>query len=183
MRHTSTAVLLILLAPALGVAPAGAVELETGDVLVVEGDGSGAVFQVDPITGTLTPLNAGDPVGGWDAWGIAFDPVHHVVYKGDEQLGWITQLDPATGAEALISKHGFVPVGSGPVLASADDTVVEPDGTIVVVDNTGDLVMFDDPSASLLRVDRTSGDRSVIASDTVGSGPSLDSSFRIGIAV
>lgn len=153
--------------PALLARPTPAVELATGDILVANGDGSGALVHIDPLTGDRTPTTT--LVAGHDPWGLAFDPVRRVVYKGDEVVPAIYQEDPATGIQTAISRsRGVVPTGSGPALKSVKDVLVEPGGTLAVAD-------FDHgvPSAlgALWAVDPASGARAILSSSAVGSGP------------
>src|SRR5262245_3193045 len=116
VRAAPLALLMALPALVLAAPAADAVELATGDILVVRDDGAGDVVHVDPLTGDRTRTTTSITVGT-DPFGLAFDPVRRVVYKGSSGAFVLYQEDLATGIQSAISRsRGVTPTGSGPAL-------------------------------------------------------------------
>jgi len=166
MRCAPVALVASSLALLTHAGPADAVELARGDILVANGHG-GIVVHIDPLTGDQKRTTTSIVIGR-DPWGLAFDPVRRVVYKGDDLVPELFREDLETGIQTAISRsRGVVLRGSGPAFIAPLDVLVEPDGTLVVAD----LGM-----AALVAVDPDSGSRAILSSSgvgSVGSGPFL----------
>src|SRR5262245_14048372 len=76
----------------------------------------------------------------------------------------VYHVDPATGDRTVVSSDS---IGAGPSLGQLFGIAVEPSGTILVT-GTADFV-----TGWVYRIDPLTGDRSVVTSSVVGSGPNL----------
>lgn len=131
----------------------------TGDLLVTDFD-LDAVFRVSPITGDRTILSGQDMTSKCTS---QFQP-------------FLCCTGSGTGA----GTPPCGPAGVGPPLNFnfAGPIAVELNGSIVVVNVQG---LEPDTRGIVMRVDPLTGDRTVVSSPTVGSGPEL--LFSAGIAV
>ncbi|MFV1967542.1 MAG: PEP-CTERM sorting domain-containing protein [Pirellulaceae bacterium] len=140
----------------------GAAVLRPGDIVAVALQ---AVFRVDPVTGDRTIIS--DNATGS---GPAFAFLSNVVVeatgnifltdRGDgDTVARILEVDPATGDRRLVAGNG---VGTTPQeFAVPVDIVVEPEGTLLVLDG-GRNVVF--------RVDPRTGDRVILSGMDNGGG-------------
>ncbi|WP_339733617.1 TadE/TadG family type IV pilus assembly protein [uncultured Gimesia sp.] len=106
-------------------------------------------------TGTGVP-----PLGATD---IVWDNTNQRIIYSDPFRQSIVAVDPATGDRTILSASfpPGMPVGSGPGLLSVTGLVLEPSGTLLA------LTSF----SGLLRINPATGDRTVLSSSMVGSGP------------
>ncbi|MBZ0114902.1 MAG: hypothetical protein K8J08_20745, partial [Thermoanaerobaculia bacterium] len=137
-----------------------------------------SVFAVDPVTRDRTIVSGtnGGPVGT----GPAFDRPVAAALDGpntlivcDRNLRALFAVDLASGARTIIAGDpNGVNIGTGPEVNSSH----------LVVIPGGDIVMDNDFEGVLIRVDRSTGNRTVISGQGVGSGPPLLSP-RYGVAI
>lgn len=147
---------------------AGAVSLEPGDILAVDGNRR-AVLKINPVTGnrTIVSDNSGVGVGaafGNSLTGISLDEIGNL-YVVDE--GRVIHIDSRTG-------NRTVTASLAPSPATPSDVDVEPTGSLLV---TGGSVTKD-----LVRVQPSNGSATVLSSNSVGSGPSFSSPHRVAVA-
>ena len=137
-----------------------------GNIVAVEGT-LDAVFRVDPVTGDRTVLSSstvgtGPVFGNLGGIDVLVDTTIAVVDEGTDSL---VHVDAVTGDRTTIASPT---VGTGPNLENPLSVAREPAGTYAVVENALNQNVR---VPRLLRVDPTTGDRTVVASNTVGSGP------------
>jgi DNA-binding beta-propeller fold protein YncE len=159
-------------------APASALELKTGDILVANPNANdvGDIVKVDPKTGQQTALSD-DSSPGTDYFAGAYDLVLDrfgrlfvVDYTreggGDGQL---IRVDPATGAQTVLSTAGaFVePIG----LALA------PSGKLLVADDEA----FADLAGGVIEINPTTGAQRVISSNALSSLDLFDDPYDIAV--
>lgn len=78
----------------------------------------------------------------------------------------VLRVDPLSGAVQTVSS---ATVGNGPVMVSAYQVTVEADGSPLVTADTGQTASW----AEILRIDPSSGDRTIVSGGGTGSGPPL----------
>ena len=161
-------------APALGATIAVAFEA-TGDLLVASQTPHDSLLRVDPVTGARSLVSdntfPGDAFSQIDAPSdLLVEPSGDVLVLnfggGPDNKGSLLRVDAATGQRTLLSAAGVGGRGSGPSLENPAGVEVEPSGDFLVSCNCVG-------GPGLLRVDRTTGDRSIVSGvgGTVGSGP------------
>ena len=153
--------------------PAGIALAPNGDILVADENafgGSGGIIRVDPVTGARTTLSAnGSPAGG-----PSFEqPVSIAIAPGgdlfviDEDAyggtGGVMRVDATTGARTTISANGEATGGA--LFRQPYGIALAPSGHILVAD----FDAFDD-AGGLLRVDPTTGARTVLSSNGAPAG-------------
>lgn len=139
------------------------------EIVVTDRDafgGEGGVFRVDPATGTRSVLSHNmHPAGGpsfMEPTGISLDSSGHLLVTDpaafDDLGGGVIVLDPVTGQRTTLSANGQ-PVGV--------PNFVEPEG--LTIDTGGDLLVADQDAfgggGGVIRVDRQTGERSVVSSN------------------
>jgi sugar lactone lactonase YvrE len=146
-----------------------------GSRLLVASEGSPSgdpygILAVDHATGNRTVLSSasvgsGPPVS---AGPICVDPVAQVVYHARRHFNDLLAIDLATGNRSVLSSAS---VGAGPALVSPFG--IEWDaaaGRLLVL--AGSATPFD---GSVLAVDPTTGNRSLVSGEGTGGGPELPS--------
>jgi streptogramin lyase len=146
-----------------------------GSILVAD-DHRDALFRIDPATGNrvvISGLGVGEGTELRSPLGVAVEPDGSYLI-GDRSLGAVMHVDRNTGDRSIVSgcSHYTCPflVGDGPTLLAPRDIALEPNGDILVVD---------DFFLNVFRVDRDTGDRTIISgfipptSDVVGVGPNF----------
>lgn len=163
----------VLLACAMLGVPASASALEPGDLVVADphyfASGSGGLIGVDPADGSRTLLSGnanppGDPEFVEPVM-PAFEASGQILVS-DYTGGALLRVDPATGARSVVTS---ATVGSGPAAGSIGIVAIEPDGNVLVTSDD-----FETDTSSVLRVDPVTGDRTAVSSDSVGTGPALE---------
>lgn len=136
---------------------------------------SDSVYTVDLVTGVRTevPGLTGASLSSPNAMHVTSDGV---IVVGDAGLDAIVLVDLVAGTQTILSDDSSV----GPDLASPNALEVGDDGIIYVADSgTGVDMIF--------AIDPVTGDRTVIGSDTIGTGPYLSNADALtivpGIAV
>jgi hypothetical protein len=146
-----------------------AVDFEMNGQIIVVDSGLKAVLRVDPVTGDRTVVS--DAVTGT---GPLLDTPYDVQIEPDGTLivsdvseilldPAIFAIDPTTGDRTIISSAA---VGTGETLVRPSDLHLDTNGDVLVADGNGGS-----PPDTLLRVDRTTGDRSYVSQTLVGTGP------------
>ena len=146
----AAAVASLLASSALSSAPAAAVELAPGDILVVDLRDD-RLLRVDPETGARTLISAGGLLREVGAVAIAADGR---ILVGVGLLGTnpgIVAVDAATGAQTLVTTRGL--------LRAPQDMAVEADGTLAIADAPR---LSSDPGR-VVRVDPGSGTQTLLA--------------------
>src|SRR5262245_25296240 len=147
-------------------APAGAVELSVGDIVVVDPDepfdNDGRLIRIDPATGQQT-LISDNTISGPNLFNrpsgveIARDGTLLVT---DANATAVIAVDPATGQQSLVSNNTI----SGPnLLDSPKGIKIDPSGRILVADQESD---------SVVAIDRATGQQTLVSNNAV-SGPDL----------
>lgn len=135
-------------------------------ILVNGGESSGFITELDLATGNRT-LISGFGIGDGPAFdrlaGGALDADGYLIV-GEFFQKAVFKVDLATGSRTILSGIG---IGSGPELGGVTDLVVMPNGSIVAVSII--LGETEPGVASLIRIDPTNGNRSIIK-----TGPDLD---------
>jgi hypothetical protein len=141
--------------------------------------------RVDPVHGdrtTIADRTTGHGPTLRAPLGLAIEADGHLVMVDAFDLA-VVRVDPHSGDRTVISGCTAVdPAGSGACVgtilgrgrpfAFPRGLAVEADGHLVVVD------LFD---AAVVRVDPVSGDRTIVADDTIGRGPSLGGAEGIAV--
>jgi len=146
-----------------------AVDFELDGQIIVIDELLQAVLRVDPATGDRTVVS--DAVTGT---GQALDSPYDVQIEADGTLivsdvsdnllsPAIFAIDPTTGDRTVISSAA---VGLGETLVRPSDVRLDANGDVLVADGDGGT-----PPDTILRVDRTTGDRSFVSQTFVGTGP------------
>jgi sugar lactone lactonase YvrE len=163
---------------------------------IVAADGL-AVFRIDPATGNRTLLSGcpdatcTTPIGSGPAFGqpvdIAVEPSGALVvtYQIEDSIfGALRRIDPATGARTLVSGCTDVACSS---FAGAGPTFANPFG--IVRDRDGSLLVADTTLEAVLRVDATTGNRTLVSgcadtscSSALGSGGQFGQASGIALA-
>jgi hypothetical protein len=159
-RQTSNTMILLAAISLLGsIAYGAAPTLKSGDILVV--DNLNGVILVNPDTGAQTVVSTGGYLNTItnSARGIAVEFDGHILVTDaaialadGSIIGGVVRIDPATGAQTLLSRGGllFQPL-------SVD---VVADGAIVVTDRVG-----------VVRIDPVTGAQNLISSGGNLTGP------------
>jgi hypothetical protein len=155
------------------VEPAGIALAPNGDILVADEDafeGFGGIIRVDPATGARTTLSAsGEPAGGpsfLQPVGIAVAPNGDLLVTDEDAYGGtggVMRVDATSGARTTISANA-APVG-GTLFGQPYGIALAPSGQILVAD----FEAFDG-AGGLLRVDPTTGARTVVSSNGAPAG-------------
>ncbi|MDJ0852725.1 MAG: hypothetical protein QNK04_30515 [Myxococcota bacterium] len=167
MRSLRTLLLLLL-----GLPCAVSAQVREGDVVVLDTGASfdGEIFLVEPSSGTRRRL-APPPFDG--RFGIAGPIAQDVLgwlYVSDGSRARVARVDPVSGRRSIFSGgFGSFERGSGPSFDRPQGLAIAPAGPLFVVD-PGLL--------AVLSVDPDTGDRAVISSNDVGSGPGFDARSR-----
>jgi hypothetical protein len=164
--------------------PVGIIRTAAGQIFVVdrgspESPLPAAVVSIDPITGDRTVVSgcidalctasagSGPLLVVPNPGAVAADGHLLVV---DVSLGAVLRIDRVTGNRSVVSgcnnavACGGAPVGSGPALSSP---------MAVKVAASGDLLVTDAGLPGVMRVDPATGNRTVITSASMGTGPSF----------
>jgi hypothetical protein len=80
-------------------------------------------------------------------------------------------VDPATGSRTILSDNG---TGTGPDFTSPAGIAIEPDGDLLATDLGGPA-----GHASIFRVDPLTGDRTIVSTFGVGTGPNLSTPYDL----
>jgi Beta-propeller repeat len=161
--------------------------LHAGDILVLD-QNQEAVFLVDPASGARSILssslfgaNVGTGPSMKDPYGVVADTMGNIYVTGVGNGGSVVQIDPLTGNRTLISSNTH---GGGPAFQYPTSIASDTQGNLFVSDYDDSGLTF----SRLLRVDRATGDRtivsgvvSVLPTVAVGSGPHLDAPASIFI--
>ncbi len=125
----------------------------TGSIYVASSKGP---MLVDPATGNRTLIASLYNLSGlainWDNMLLAY------LLAGDYPA--LYQVNPLTGAVTLVSGAFTGGRGSGPALPSSSDVEIGYDGTLYAAGNN-----------TVIGIDPLSGDRQIVSSNSVGSGP------------
>ena len=159
-----------LLAIGLGAPGRAEAGLAFGDILVSDVLNA-AIYDVNPTTGARTVFSesgvAGTGVALSSPQGIAFDPLGFVVVA-DSGLNALVKIDETTGNRSILSALGTQGAGVGfnnPIGVATDAL-----GRIYVADQGG----FSGNGGQVFEVDPTTGNRTVISGNGVGSGTVFD---------
>jgi len=148
--------------------PAQASPAIPGDFLVIDSaagtGGKGALFTVDPVTGSRTILSdfgnaIQGPTGGF-LFGIAIQPSGTILVidllAGTGGHGALFTVHPVTGSRTILSDFGNAI--QGPTGVALSGIAIEPSGRILVTDvgNIG-------PGGSLFTVDPVTGSRTILS--------------------
>jgi hypothetical protein len=172
--------------PTLGAGPdllfVRGLTLDAGGLIHAIDASLGAVLSVDPVSGDRVVIsddndstNGNIVVGSGPALAnpgnIIFDVNNNQLLVADQTLSALIAVDPANGNRTVISDdndstNSNIMVGSGPGFSS-------PKGLWIDADE-GDLIVGD--IRTILNVDTSNGDRSVISSNSKGDGPPFKSS-------
>jgi hypothetical protein len=104
--------------------------------------------------------------------GIAVDPTTNTAYVSDEALPGVYSINLATGTSTVFSATGF---GAGP------DFTSDLEGGIALDAPNGRLLVTDDGADSVIAVDLTTGDRTLVSGPNLGSGPSFGTIYGIAV--
>jgi sugar lactone lactonase YvrE len=166
-------------------APAGAVTLKAGDLIVADVNGyggTGGLTKVDPATGIQETISQGN-LFNFPA-GVVFDAKTGTILVADAgalggvgcdspgACGGVIRVDPATGAQT--------PVSSGDKFDNPNDLVLDAQGRILVTDNVTNA-----GTGNVIRVDPSTGAQSVVATGDKLVDPfglALDSHGQILVA-
>jgi sugar lactone lactonase YvrE len=172
-----------------------AIAVERNGSLVVA-DAFGVV-RVDPHSGTRVLVSGADPVMGLPVGsglrfnqdrlvGIAVERDGHLVVVGPDSvinsiggtIDAVVRVNPNTGDREVVSGDPAAPGGrgSGPPLQFPGGIAVEASDQLVVVDGAFGLGL-----KAVVRVDARTGNRTIVTSDTTGSGPSIDTARGIAV--
>jgi len=169
-----------------GVLPLGIAVETTGAILVVDmaaGTAShGALFRVDPTTGTRTLLSdfanpAQGPLGG-DPIDVTVEATGAILVSDSLAVssGALFRMDPMTGTRTLLSDFGNP--AQGPLGRAPDGVAVETTGAILVVDPAAGTAFH----GALFRVDPTTGTRTLLSDfGNPIQGPLGNSPSRVAI--
>jgi hypothetical protein len=172
----------------VGLTQAVPVQLTPGDILVIDQsagtDFRGALFRIDPQTGTRTVVSdfgkstqgrlGGDPVGvAVEMSGTILVTDH---FAGTDFRGVLFRVDPQTRRRAVLSDFGDA--SQGPLGANPLGVAVEVAGTILVTDHFAGT----DSRGALFRIDPQTGTRSVL-SDFGDSAQGPLGGDPVGVAV
>jgi sugar lactone lactonase YvrE len=195
--HTRKALLMVVVGilvsfgrpPAVVAHDAIAVEV-SGGLVVTEGESR--VVRIDPVSGALTVVS-GCPVlvlpcpEELIGQGPPFEILQGIAVEADGSLivagsTSVMRVHPISGDRTVVSDHT---TGSGSPFTSLSAITVEPDGRWLVADR-GTVVVVIRGRAAVLRVDPTTGDRTIVSGGgtfghRVGRGPRL--SDPTGVAV
>ena len=186
--HGRLFTIVILLAMVLGawLSLPGAVEADT--VVIDPSAGTvnrGALFRVDPTTGTRTLLsdfgNAGQGPLGDEPVGVALEAGGAILVidrgAGTGTLGALFRVDPTTGTRTLLSDFGNA--GQGPLGNDLFGVALEAGGAILVIDPSAGTVN----RGALFRVDPTTGTRTLLSDfGNAGQGPLGTSPFGVAVS-
>ncbi len=146
--------------------PDGVAVAADGTIYVANGL-AGHVLSIDPATGDRSSVAS----TGGVVTGLAVAP-SGVLYANDSFQNAVYRIDPVGNSAILLSGGTNAPstMGAGPDLTSPDGIAVATDGTVYVAEGL---------DGSVLSIDPTNGDRTVVSAGTnsthptVGSGPDL----------
>jgi len=144
-----------------------------GDETVVANHGGQSLYIVDLTTGNRTVLSSATNGTGTlftTPVGLARDSSGNIYVGEDGLRGHIFKIDPRTGNRTVISSSVAPTVGTGGFLAQIYGLAIDANGNIIAAD-TG--------SAAIYRIDPSTGNRTVLASSTIGTGAAFSSSFAV----
>ena len=162
----------------------GGIAREGGGAIVVADSSLRAVVRVDAVTGDRSVLagcadfscsrivGSGPPFGGGEPSAIAAGAAGELFVGAADRL---MQVDPSTGNRVVVSDNS---TGDGPSLLSAK---------ALAVDVTGDIVWLHSqlspsfPATAVFRIDAATGNRHVLSSDSVGTGPPFRSAEALAV--
>jgi DNA-binding beta-propeller fold protein YncE len=161
---------LFLLGLAWVATPTLAATLNPGDILYVDWSNDRLLI-IDPETGNRRILS-GDGVGSGTAFfqplGATVDPSHQKIYVVVDGRNAVFGVDPSSGDRTIVSSDS---VGSGPELGVPNHVLVDSDGSLIVSDDGFNADPGETNPPYLLRIDPETGDRRILSSETMGSGP------------
>lgn len=141
--------------------PTAVVLNSDGTSAFVSDTGSDQIYEVNVSDGSKVLVsNSGTGTGtmfGAPA-GLALDQLEQNLYLSDSTMNAIFKIDISTGNRVIISDNSSF--GSGADLDTPKEIALSSDGNFYVLNNK-----------NLLLVNTTTGNRSVVSSDDVGSGP------------
>ncbi len=141
--------------------------LSEGDILLTDAF-QRALFRIDPSTGDRTLIT--NRIGGVPRQIARDDEGNLLLTLSEPSLPIVLRFEIRTGDLFIVSSSGSpidpdVPViGSGPVFLGPVGLVRE---------TSGQLLVGDQPSATVFRVDPASGDRTIVSGPSRGDGPSF----------
>lgn len=138
---------------------------EYGDSILLSTNVS--LVSVDPTTGTISPFEInGQNVAVSTPTGFTSNGNELLVAAASPNPA-IVKFDESTGAFSVVSGWG---IGTGTTLRTPVDVAVEASGTLLVPDD----------GKFLYRIDPATGNRTVVSSSTVGTGP-VDIGLQIAL--
>jgi hypothetical protein len=187
--RTITTVLTIALeafALALGAPGPTHAAVSPGEILVIDGDAgaNGALFTVDPATGSRTILsdfgNAIQGPTGNAPFGLAIEASGTILVidqdAGTSAAGALFTVDPATGSRTILSDFGNP--AQGPTGANPIGLAIEASGTLLVIDGEAGT----GGNGALFTVDPTTGSRTILSDfGNLAQGPT--GANPIGLAI
>ena len=159
-------------------APASALKLKTGDILVANPNTPdvGDVIKVDPKTGQQAVVSddssPGDDhfAGAYDLVLDRFGRLFVVDYKREGPgEGQLIRVNPATGAQTVASTGNFFSDPVGLALA--------PNGKLLVADDDA----FDDDTGALIEVNPNTGAQRVISSNAISSLDLFEDPYDVAV--
>ena len=168
----------------VGFGIAGLIALESDGSVLVYSRQFHALFRVDPVTGDrtifsqdstllVTPIGTGPDFAEVFQVTVAADGGVLFVNEGAPTNAFVLRVDPLTGDRTVVSGCDELigtcqsVVGAGDLLVSPRGIAVEADGNLIVSDRAAGPA----PPGVLFRIDPATGDRTIIASFFVGTGP------------
>ena len=178
MKLVFTLFLGLLATRAAGQVLGGIAVAPDGSIFVVKNYPDDVVYRVDPQTGAATVVSS-DAVGGGP---LLLFPDDIAVEAGGSLVvtvpagnaSSLLRVDPSTGDRSVVSD---AVTGAGVPLYAPRSVAVGADGALLVSEAADDPARED----RVQRVDAATGDRTIIANPTTGTGPVLG--FPTGIAV
>jgi len=161
-------------------APAGAVTLQPGDILIADQSafgGGGAVILVDPVTGQQTvvsnnAINAGTDLFA-DPFGIVLDATGRILVadessQGVSNNGGVIRVDPASGQQTAVS-NDTINTGTD-LFDDPNGLALDPQGRILIADGESQGVSF---TGAVIRVDPATGQQTAVSTNTINTGTDL----------
>lgn len=145
----------------------------TGQILVLVG--TNAVWRVDPSSGARTIVSDASTGGPSFQYpqGIAVESTGQIVVTDSNR---VMRVDPRTGIRTIVSD---ATIGSGPPFSGALGAIaVETTGKLVVLESTYAAGTY---GSRVVRIDPSSGTRSIVSDASIGGGPALGASGSIAV--
>jgi hypothetical protein len=143
------------------------IAVDVGGALLVVDDALNAIVRVDPTTGNRTIVSeAGTGTGPTfdKLLGIAIE-ASGALLVADHGLAAVVRVDPSTGNRTIVSGCPQV-LDSCPVSVIVGSGMPFMDPVSVAVESTDTLVVVDSTLAAVIRIDPTTGDRTVVSNIT-----------------